>query len=77
MPPVTPQRRTKVIRALERAYGWSFEREGGNHTIYVKQGVPEPIAVPRHREISPGVIRTICKILNVGVSDFLDTLRKC
>lgn len=77
MPNLTPQPRDKVIRALTLAYGWHILREGGNHTIYAVSGVPEVIALPRHREISPGVIRNICRILGVSVADFLQTLRHC
>ncbi len=76
MPNLTPQPLDKVIRALTRAYGWHHLREGGNHTVYAKPGVPEVIALPRHREISPGVIRNICRILGVTVADFVQTLRR-
>lgn len=38
-------------------------REGANHTIW---GRGERLApMPRHRELSPGVVRTICKQLDV------------
>ncbi len=74
---VAPQPRERVVRALTRAYGCTLSREGARHSVYVKAGVPEPIVLPRHREISPGVIRSICKILGVSAGDFLDTLRNC
>lgn len=77
MPNITPQSRDKIIKAITKAYGWSFEREGGRHTVFVKNGVAEAITVPRHKEISPGVIRNICKILGVSVGDFLKTLSQC
>lgn len=77
MPNITPQSRKKVIKAITRAYGWSLEREGKKHTIYTKAGVAEAIAVPRHDEISPGVIRNICRVLEVSVSDFMRTLSNC
>jgi predicted RNA binding protein YcfA (HicA-like mRNA interferase family) len=77
MPNLTPQPREKVIRAITRAYGWQLHREGGRHSIFVKDGVPEPIALPRHREISPGAQRNICKVLGVSVGDFIETLRQC
>ena len=77
MPNVAPQPRERVVRALTRAHGCTLSREGARHTVYVKAGVPEPIVLPRHREISPGVIRNICKILGVSVAGFLETLRNC
>ncbi len=77
MPTVAPQPRERIVRALTRAYHCTLAREGARHAIYVRTGTPEPIVLPRHREISPGVIRNICKILGVSVGDFLETLRNC
>jgi predicted RNA binding protein YcfA (HicA-like mRNA interferase family) len=34
--------------------GWAFLREGGSHTVYVKKGFQ--FVVPRHRQVSPGVV---------------------
>ena len=77
MPNVAPQPRERIVRALTRAYGCNLAREGSRHSVYVKTGIPEPIVLPRHREITPGVIRSICKILGVSVGNFLETLRNC
>lgn len=74
---VTPQPRTKIINAITKAYGFRFDREGGRHSVYVKDGVPEIIAVPRHGEITPTVIRNICRIIGVSTNTFLETLRNC
>lgn len=74
---LTPQPRKKIIQALTKAHGWTFDREGRRHTIYKKDGIPESIAVPRHKKISPGVIKNICKILEVTISEFMDTLGQC
>jgi mRNA interferase HicA len=51
--------RTKVVSRLNRE-GWELVRHGGGHDIYhhPKKGV---VAVPRHRELSPGVARSIAK----------------
>ncbi len=77
MSPVAPQPRDKVIRAITRAYGWEHCREGARHTIYVKDGVPTPIVVPRHKFISPGVLKTIAGTLGVSLHEFFETLRNC
>lgn len=41
--------------------GWQGV-EGGNHTIYKHPDKPGRIIVPRHREVSPGVARSIAKV---------------
>ena len=77
MPNVAAQPREKVVRAITRAYKWRHLREGGKHTVYCKDGVPEIITIPRHKKISAGVIRNICKILGVTVEEFVRIIRDC
>ena len=55
----TETNRAKVVSWLERE-GWVLARHGGGHDIFrhTLQGV---VAVPRHRELSSGVARSIAK----------------
>ncbi|MFA5577315.1 MAG: type II toxin-antitoxin system HicA family toxin [Tissierellaceae bacterium] len=55
-------KRREYIRLLE-SNGWKLKREGGNHTIYEKDGVVEE--VPRHREINERLARN--KIKELGL----------
>jgi predicted RNA binding protein YcfA (HicA-like mRNA interferase family) len=51
----------KVVARLERE-GWS-KLPGGRHDKYVHHARPGVlIVVPRHRELSPGVARSIAKL---------------
>lgn len=50
----------KIIARL-KIDGWQGV-EGGNHTIYKHPDKPGRIIVPRHREVSPGVARSIAKV---------------
>lgn len=51
----------KVVTRLERE-GWS-KLPGGRHDKYVHPAKPGVlIVVPRHRELSPGVARSIAKL---------------
>ena len=51
--------RSKIVSRLLRE-GWDLARHGGGHAVYrhPRKGV---VVVPRHRELSPGVARTIAK----------------
>lgn len=51
---------TAKIRKRLKKEGWELQRHGAEHDIYrhPKKG---DVAVPRHRELSPGVARTIAK----------------
>ncbi len=74
---LTPQPREKVIRAITKAYGCERIREGARHEVFGRDDLLEVVAVPRHREISPGVLRNLCKILGVSTDEFLQKLRNC
>jgi predicted RNA binding protein YcfA (HicA-like mRNA interferase family) len=50
----------KIVKRLE-SEGWR-NLGGGSHDRYVRDDRPgDMIAVPRHREVSPGVARSIAK----------------
>lgn len=49
----------KIIARLERD-GW-VNQGGGRHDIFRHSDKPGVIVVPRHREVSPGVARSIAK----------------
>jgi predicted RNA binding protein YcfA (HicA-like mRNA interferase family) len=51
--------RNKIVSRLLRE-GWEFARHGGGHDVYrhARKGV---VVIPRHRELSPGVARSIAK----------------
>jgi predicted RNA binding protein YcfA (HicA-like mRNA interferase family) len=50
--------RTRIVKRLENE-GWVLARNGAEHDIYRRERTV--ISVPRHRELSPGVARSIAK----------------
>jgi len=57
-------KRRDLVRHLE-TFGCEFLREGGAHSVYVNRRVAKSSAVPRHREINEGLVRKICRDLEV------------
>ena len=57
-------KRRDLIRHLE-AHGCEFQREGGNHTVFVHPKKQTASAVPRHQEINNLLARKICRDLRV------------
>jgi len=57
-------KRRKLIRYLERS-GCQFIREGAAHTIYGNPPKRLKAPVPRHPEISPNIVRKICRELDI------------
>jgi predicted RNA binding protein YcfA (HicA-like mRNA interferase family) len=56
--PKVEANRTKIVKRLE-SEGWVLARNGAEHDIYRREKIV--ISVPRHRELSPGVARSIAK----------------
>jgi hypothetical protein len=40
-------------------------REGKQHTLYINRRTRKATAVPRHREIPAGTVRSICRSLDI------------
>ncbi len=52
--------REKIRRRLERD-GWQLVRHGSAHDIYRHHTIAGIITMPRHRKLSPGVVRSIAR----------------
>jgi mRNA interferase HicA len=48
-----------------RANGCVKKRDGGNHTIWDNPSNGKIAPVPRHREIKEGLVKKICKELDI------------
>jgi predicted RNA binding protein YcfA (HicA-like mRNA interferase family) len=57
-------KRRDLIQHLE-GHGCELLREGGNHSVYVNRPARKTSTVPRHREINDGLVRKICRDLEV------------
>jgi mRNA interferase HicA len=56
------------LRDLERhlrTHGARKVAEGGNHTKWRSANGAKASAVPRHAEIGPGLVRAICRQLDI------------
>ncbi len=68
--------RAELIRALERA-GLRVVREGGQHTIMWKEGLPRPVPIRRHAgQVRLGLLLGIVKQAGLTPEEFLAYLRR-
>ncbi len=63
-----------AIRAFERA-GWIWDRQRGSHVSLIKAGVPIVLTVPLHRELGPGLLRSLIRKAGLTVEEFHAILR--
>ena len=59
----------EAIRAFRRA-GWQEDRQRGSHVTLIKPGSPVVLTVPLHRELGPGLLRSLIRKAGLSVEEF-------
>jgi predicted RNA binding protein YcfA (HicA-like mRNA interferase family) len=73
MPPLPSVSGREAVRAFEKA-GYTFQRQRGSHFMLVKPGAPTTLAVPNHRPVRPGTLRTLIRQAGLTVEEFIALL---
>jgi len=63
----------ETVQALERA-GWEVARQRGSHVILTRPGSIYTLSVPLHRELGPGLLRSLLRKAGLSVEEFRDLL---
>ncbi|MCY4625856.1 MAG: type II toxin-antitoxin system HicA family toxin [Chloroflexi bacterium] len=63
----------ECIRALQRA-GFFVLRQRGSHIILCRDDPYAQTVVPNHRELGPGLLRTIIRQADLTVEEFVELL---
>jgi predicted RNA binding protein YcfA (HicA-like mRNA interferase family) len=63
----------EAVRALEKA-GWRASRQRGSHVVMVKDGEVASLSIPRHPELSPGLLRNQIRKSGLSVDQFIELL---
>ena len=62
----------ECIKALERL-GYHMARTKGDHVRLRCLG-RNPVTVPKHKELDPGTLRSIIRVAELSVKEFLELL---
>ena len=71
MPPVPVLRGRDVAATFEKP-GWTIARQRGSHLIMVKEGSLATLAMPNHKEVARGTLRSLIRAAELTVQEFLD-----
>jgi predicted RNA binding protein YcfA (HicA-like mRNA interferase family) len=71
MPPLPVLRGREVVSAFE-ALGWTVARQRGSHIIMVKEGSMVTLAIPDHKEVARGTLRSLIRAAGITAQEFLD-----
>ena len=59
-----------VVQVFTRL-GWSVSRQRGSHIILTKDGEIASLAVPNHREVARGTLRSLIRAANLTADQFV------
>jgi predicted RNA binding protein YcfA (HicA-like mRNA interferase family) len=59
-----------AVRAFQRA-GWRVDRHRGSHVVLLKAGSIVSLAVPQHRELAPGTLRSLIRSAGMSIGEFV------
>ena len=58
-----------AIRVLKKA-GWIQDRQRGSHVTLIKEGLAVVLTVSLHRELGPGLLRSLIRKAGLTVEEF-------
>jgi predicted RNA binding protein YcfA (HicA-like mRNA interferase family) len=64
----------EVVRVFE-SLGWRVARQSGSHIVLVREGHLATLSVPNHREVARGTLRTLIRLADLTVAEFVDAAK--
>ena len=71
-----PQLSGKEVIGIFQLFGWEIARQRGSHVILVKENHEATLAIPNHKEIAQGTLRSLIRASGITVVEFYDALMK-
>ncbi|HEY2860761.1 MAG TPA: type II toxin-antitoxin system HicA family toxin [Terracidiphilus sp.] len=75
MPPLRPVHYKLLVALFERE-GYTFDRQRGDHLIYVKTGVARPIVIPAYSEVPVFIIKNLIRTANIDRERYFELLER-
>ena len=73
MPKIATVNYRKLIRVFEKK-GFVFDRQEGDHLIYVKNGIKRPIVIPMYKAVPVFIILNNLKTAGISRQEYLSLL---
>lgn len=75
MPPLPVLRCREVVVSFLRS-GWTISRRRGSRIIWMKEGSMATLAVPAHKELAAGALRSLVRAAEITTREFLDACER-
>lgn len=76
MPRITPVG-WKTLECIFLKDGFVFDREQGDHCLYVKEGILRPVVIPKYSEIDVAIIRGNMRAAGMTREKYFNLLKQC
>ena len=67
----------KVLECIFQKDGFVFDRQQGDHKLYVKAGVIRPIIIPTYKEIDLDIIKSNMRTAGMDRRRYFELLKSC
>jgi predicted RNA binding protein YcfA (HicA-like mRNA interferase family) len=74
MPALRPVHYERLIRVFEQE-GFRYDRQEGDHRIYVKGGVRRPLVIPTYRAIPVFIIKNLLRTSGMSRERYFELLK--
>jgi predicted RNA binding protein YcfA (HicA-like mRNA interferase family) len=75
MTPLPPVSADQCLKALAKL-GYGFHRQKGSHIIVIHGTTGQMIAVPNHKTIAVGTLKSIIRLARLTNDEFIELLKK-
>ena len=72
---LAPLHYKKLVRVFEKD-GFNFDRQEGDHLIYVKAGIKRPLVIPMYRNVPVFIIKNNLRSAGISRERFFRLLRQ-
>ena len=73
MPSIRPVHH-RVLVALFEKNGYIFDRQRGDHLIYIKAGMARPLVIPAYSEVPVFIIKNLLRTAGMSREQYLELL---
>ena len=73
MPKIATVHYRKLVRVFEKK-GFMFDRQEGDHLIYVKSGIKRPIVIPMYSDVPIFIIKNNIDSVGITRNEYLRIL---
>jgi predicted RNA binding protein YcfA (HicA-like mRNA interferase family) len=74
MPPLRPVSYQALVAVFEKE-GFVFDRQRGDHLIYVKPGAKRPLVIPTYREVPVFIVKNLLRTAGMNRERYFELLK--